>query len=865
MPKYRVELTDGRKFEVESDGPPSEQDVLGALGSGMGAPAAPPASPAVAYNGITGSIFPEQTQLNFASKIAGSPQQPTQHTPTDALSQIPYVGGILNMLGGSIADFGKTAVETGGDIASGLVSHPMETLRGGAAGLAEGAMQQASPLSIAMNALPFLRSLRGKTGAAVPETPAPPPGVRTSFPLAPDVPTATAVQPGPLIEGGGFSRPYTPPVRPPVRTPLPTETTATGVPSPLPEPVVAPKLKPSAPTGTSTGWSIPAVSKTADEALTAGTHPAEVATSIERALPQTVAEMAKDLRRGYGSERAGKMLFGDSVGTKEGASAIERLAPGPSRIPLMTENAALDSDYLRRIMDPRGGIKPKVAIGAGAGVAGALIGGTQGDTTEEHLTNAAIGGAAGVAAASVAVPMLASLAASSAPKLLQNGLYTSILARPTAIAKAYLGGVGGAVSNAVELMEGGNVKQGSAILTKLFSPSHVTEVISAFRNPGAIKSGSALASEAGYGGETLVGRIFDASNAPAIKAMQAGGTSLEDAWRFTLSGAPTTPLGKDVLNLWNKWFSLRLGTSLFPRVGVQVLERGLERTPLGLVDSLGLNTAGSGAVRAARALNGPAAALAAYQWGDQVPDWGKPFVAAAAGPYGLQVGAGLAASTAARQGKSGGQQAGAALNSIGGNTPFPDYGAGESLKQIAGGSSLVPGLLGDVARARDPYERSTAGDFFGRAKAKIPGLRETLPIRQGPTNIAGEPVEDRSSPVKRLLTAAQFQGDPHKGIPEPVVRELERLDVKLNPPAADKKVTLGKREFDVPPDAINRLQQERRQYVVPAVQKLLGSPIYQAASDQSKKARLESVIRKAEAAGSARAKSTLTRLLKGAS
>lgn len=33
MPKYRVELTDGRKFEVEADAPPSEQDVLAALGA----------------------------------------------------------------------------------------------------------------------------------------------------------------------------------------------------------------------------------------------------------------------------------------------------------------------------------------------------------------------------------------------------------------------------------------------------------------------------------------------------------------------------------------------------------------------------------------------------------------------------------------------------------------------------------------------------------------------------------------------------------------------------------------------------------------------------------------------------------------
>lgn len=38
MPKYQIELSDGRKFIVEADSQPSEQDVLGALGT---APAAP--------------------------------------------------------------------------------------------------------------------------------------------------------------------------------------------------------------------------------------------------------------------------------------------------------------------------------------------------------------------------------------------------------------------------------------------------------------------------------------------------------------------------------------------------------------------------------------------------------------------------------------------------------------------------------------------------------------------------------------------------------------------------------------------------------------------------------------------------------
>lgn len=39
MPTYEVELSDGRKFHVDADGPPSEQDVMQALGSGAPEPA----------------------------------------------------------------------------------------------------------------------------------------------------------------------------------------------------------------------------------------------------------------------------------------------------------------------------------------------------------------------------------------------------------------------------------------------------------------------------------------------------------------------------------------------------------------------------------------------------------------------------------------------------------------------------------------------------------------------------------------------------------------------------------------------------------------------------------------------------------
>ncbi len=962
MPKYLVEMTDGSKYEVESDGEPTEADVMSFIGGQNEAPAeavapAPQSALSKAVGFATNSLIPKQEQLDAASAVAGTPQQPLANEH----SAIPFLGPILDAV--------KAASSSGSDIASGLWNHPVETLRGGAAGLTEGVMDQASPLNLASGALPFLRALRGAKGAAA-ATPqlarttgtafagdalvqAPagvrglPPGATGGFsrPVAPPpralppeaIATGTRGTSDALVPAGGWSKPFvTPkPTPPPVRTTgtgtgfsgseiIPTGGMSAGasgtggwsIPAPVREAVtkaaaVSPlnkapsvndslievlnRIKSSPTAGgslktlddaerlaseakaTTAGAlntvvdavkkaagakKLPAITQAADDALKAGTHPVKVADSIEKALPQTLAEIAKDSRAMWGSAEAGKRMFPE-MAASEAREAVKRLAPGPSRFSLKAEGQALDNEFMRRMADPKGAISGKGAILAGAGATGAAIGGTQGDTTEEHLTNAVYGGAAGVAAAAVAVPMLAHLAAASAPKLLQNGLYASILARPASISKAYLGGVGGAITSAMELMETGNIKQGTAILNRLFSKAHVTDTVAAFRNPSSIKSAK-LAKNVGYDGDNLLGKIYDASQGSAIKSMVGGGMSMEDAWRATLSGPPTTAMGKDILNLWNKWFSIRLGTSLFPRVGIQVIERGLERSPLGLVKGLGLSAEGtSPAMRTARALNGPAVAAAAYAWGDSVPDWGKPFVAAATGPYGLPVGAGLAAGKAQRQGKDASGQALAAADTIGSNTPFPPYGINESIHQLAGGSTLVPGVVGDIARARDPHERDTRGQSFGRLRAKVPGLREGLPQRALPTNIAGEQTQDRSSKFKRFMTTASFERDPNTGIPEAVTSEIKRLGIELNSPSPEKKVSIGGRDIDVPPDAIARLQRERRQYLVPAIEKLLASPAYKAATDASKKARMDATISKAQATGSARAKATLSKLLKG--
>lgn len=822
MPTY--EVTDpqtGVTLELTGDSPPSEQELTAIFAAQGGAKKA---APLAKYDGVFNSVVPEETRLRAASAIAGSQQAPLR-PPT---SNIPLLGPVL--------DIARTVRDAGPDVARNLVAQPGATLRGAAAGAAEGALSLLSPFNIAAYSLPKVAgALKGKPAA--PPSPLTPTGTGTPLDI-------------PLGAGAATSR-------------------ATGTAMPLSAPAPLPKPSLPTPTGTATptsiplspgGWSMPKAPKAApvihaplEETSKAAAEiaeklgPAQAAAAIEQKVKLSVSELASSMRARYGSERAGNMLFGNSKGGNvidrfARKAAIKRLAPEPSRTPQIAEEAIQKSDLLRKFMDPKGAISPKLAAGIGTTALGAAAGATVGETPEDRIENGLIGAALGA----VAVPMLAHVAAVGVPKAAQNALYTSVLSSPTSVFKAYLGAVGGSIAAATEKIAAGDVRSGQRILSTLFSPGSTTAFVSHIKNPKLV---TGMAEDA----PSLVGRFFGAGDAVARRAMAAGGIGADDAARYTLSGAPTTPLGKKILGLWSEYFILRLPSTLFPRVGIQLLERGIERSPLGLAGIKGINEGVSQGTKVARAAMGTAAAGAAYAGSDEVPSWAKPYLAAVSGVYGLPVAAGMALKS---EGVSG------ALNEVARNMPFPQFGPGEAIKQIASGATLVPNALRDVAVARDPYERSTAGDFFGRTKAKIPGLRETLPVRGRRVNIAGEPIADRSTPLSRVLRPAPSKNEPMKGIPENVAAEIAKFGIELNPPTFEKSLTVGGKKLAVPPEAAEKAQRERRQYLVPAIEKLLSSAAYQSASDDSKRRRLDATISRAEAAGNARAKARLTQVLR---
>src|SRR3990167_7625545 len=158
--------------------------LLGPRGAPVAAPApveAPPGAPEspIRYKGMFGSVVSPQVRGKVASAIAGH-ETPTPLDAPVGLSDIVKAvkeEGLLKSAFGltgipAVWELGKTAVETGPDIARGLVSHPVETLRGGASGVAEGAMEAASPFNALMLLLGGRKLLKRRKAPAV-EAPAP--------------------------------------------------------------------------------------------------------------------------------------------------------------------------------------------------------------------------------------------------------------------------------------------------------------------------------------------------------------------------------------------------------------------------------------------------------------------------------------------------------------------------------------------------------------------------------------------------------------------------------------------------------------------------------------------------------------------
>ena len=603
-----------------------------------------------------------------------------------------------------------------------------------------------------------------------------------------------------------------------------------------------------------------AAAETIEKAIVVLTQGGKPASKVKLSTEQ----LGRVMRDRFGSARGGKMLY-PSLKGKESKAALKKLAPGDSKMPEivkeaiaetggLTKSKKLNAGYattLQRYASEGGAASPKVIGSVAGGTIGAAAGATQGETTEDRAFNAILGGVGGA----FVVPFIAHAAAVGTAPALKDYLFTSVLSSPGTVTKAYLGAFGGAIGQATEKIAAGNVRDGGAILKALFSGETAITFAKALKHPSP-------ASLSGYGADapSFVSRVYGAADAAARRAMAAGGVNLDEAARSTLSGVPTTKLGQDTLRLFNEHFSAKLVGSLFPRVGIQILERGAERSPIGLMGLKGLNEGASTATKVARASLGTAVGAGAALGEEHAPAWAQPYLVALSGMYALPTAVGMAASKANQKGSS---SLRAVTDEVARNLPFPQFGPAEALDPFRMAASLVPNVVRDVAEAKDPYQRDTSGSGLNRIKAKIPGLRETLPAKGALTNIAGQPNEDRSSAFTRFRSRPSFQGDKWKGIPKDITQELKRLDVSINPPSFERTIEVRGREVPVPPDLAEKRRAESRERVVPALQKLLGSAEYRRATEVGKKRKVERTIREAMAAGNEKARRNVRRLLQG--
>jgi hypothetical protein len=132
------------------------------------------------------------------------------------------------------------------------------------------------------------------------------------------------------------------------------------------------------------------------------------------------------------------------------------------------------------------------------------------------------------------------------------------------------------------------------------------------------------------------------------------------------------------------------------------------------------------------------------------------------------------------------------------------------------GVPFTGGKFGDVDTKGEPVKRYPQG-FMDEIKSGIPGLREEV-------------------------SSSNLEPGYQRGVKpsEPVKSELERLNIPA--PDADKKLSIGGKEFDLTPEQQKKYREDVKAAAYPILEKLFANPAYQTLPDDAKKRRVESAI-----------------------
>lgn len=412
-------------------------------------------------------------------------------------------------------------------------------------------------------------------------------------------------------------------------------------------------------------------------------------------------------------------------------------------VPSLGSGAAMETDAdpfsAEYPFDPtgeRGAVDPALATQLGGHAAGALVGSLAGNTladddhkTRDTILGAILGGLGGGAIAN--------------PELLDTLAKTrvlSMLTNPTTLAKKGLGDTGAVLAEAFE--GGGAPGHAGNVLGQYFNPETLSVLKDSFLHPEqgadslATQAAGSTFGSVGNGLQKILGlpsRAMGAMTDATQDALFRAGISPKTAQDLTYLGTPSNKTLADIARIPA---SGPLGSVLMPfaRTGTNILNKGMERTPLealraipGLGDLSGDPAAASRAIR--RAIVGTGALGAGYALepgNDSVHPAARSTLAklltAAAGPAGLEMAGGQFLKDATTRDTSVSNALDGLWTALGQEIPLP------AVPRRPGDlpAELVPNAVADLAQYLDPTKRSTSADWLDPVAARLPGLRQQL-------------------------------------------------------------------------------------------------------------------------------------------
>jgi len=231
------------------------------------------------------------------------------------------------------------------------------------------------------------------------------------------------------------------------------------------------------------------------------------------------AQLARDLRTHFGSERAARML-----GTTR--AEIKQLAPGPSQLPTRGETGQQTARYRQRLANEQGSVNPRVLAplaGAGAGAtAGAYL--SPDNDPDLRLGNMVLGALTGATGATVLANPFKT--ASALNRLRIEGMLTG-----AAVPKNLATAAGSAVTSAIE----GTGRSRLAPIKEMFNPvRNAKEFAQAWRNPTPHQTGYVMA---GKGSKSVFApsRVIGAIDETAQRALRRAHVPQADIDRMLLT------------------------------------------------------------------------------------------------------------------------------------------------------------------------------------------------------------------------------------------------------------------------------------------------------------------------------------------